>query len=132
MPANQFVDLGAAVNFRAESVSIELAGTYCGPYAYATVFRPTGPRPGYAQITIRHAPNEVARKARSVALNADGLAGKAIIGPEVVVKRRTAGDSPVSDAFHVGNLAIPEHDIGKDNLLLMTLDRKSTRLNSSH
>lgn len=58
MPVNGFVQTGGGtgVNFRPETISIDIGGIYCGEHAYATSFRPTGARPGYAMITIRHAP----------------------------------------------------------------------------
>jgi len=125
MPVSGFANSGGAgANFVSETISCEIGGIYCGPYAYASGFRPVGARPGYAMITISHAPAEVARKAKEIVLNLAGPAGNIQVGPQVVCKRRTNGASPVSELLFVGHVAIVEHDLDADSLLVIALDQR--------
>jgi len=122
MPTAGFVNVGAATNFRAESVAVEIGGLYAGPHAYASGFRPTGAAPGNVMITIQHPSAEVARKAKTIALSMDGPAGKIPIGPQIVCKRRNGGASPISECIFIGNVAIVQHDLDNDKLVVIGLD----------
>jgi len=119
MSATQYADANAGLNFRVDVSTVEIGGVYCGPLAYATVYRPTGAKPGRAEITIRHAPTEVAHKAKSIVMLMNGPAGKIPIGPEVVVKR---GSGTVFDVLFIGNVAMVRHDLKTDSLMIVALD----------
>lgn len=122
MPTAGLADVAAAANFRAESIAVEIGGIYAGPHAYASGFCPTGAAPGNAMITIPHPPAELARKAKTIALSLDGPAGKIPIGPQIVCKRRNGGASPISECVFIGNVAVVQHDLDNDKLVVIGLD----------